>query len=700
MSLLFAKLVVYLVVALRVVTLGIIALDRPRFLRIRRMFIVHRWLLGIEARYRGWRDGRLGIPRADEEEAPPEVWKLKRQGDGVGRRIGAKWVAYDLRLKGETQGHEVERRRYARKRQSLEAELREEDERYRERREQLDRKVRDDELRHADDRWRISTPVYVGALLLIFIGEFPLNAVAFNLFGEERVLTWVMTAALAASLIVCAHALGVLWRKQRPTPRDELIAKGLLVSPFLVILGIGLVRQVYVTELDDQTAAKLGFIGGLAVFVAMNALIFVAAFAISYLHHDPETHGVDRVAKDVKRAERRKKRAQRRVDRADWLTEHFDNLKLAVGSGERRVAGRGEVRGIPAQRHLRGAHSRVLVGEPHGRRAEGTEATLELGSATQATRRRGGRAGAAAPAVVRADPRGSADSRRADDRSRERRRRRRPGPRRRLRRGRAQEAHHRVNRREARLASAVACSILAVLAGGCGVLGGSDQAEGAAVMLVDTSQSVQSDAARARYDEALETTLSAFREGGSLDGKHMWVGVDRISANSLTESDIRQVELPGKSFNTNPLEHENKLDAAVEELGREFDNIASTPPAAEGTAIVDSLENAARYFANKGELERKYLLLLSDMFEVSPAFRPVDVLTPAGRQKVLGRLAAQDRVPDLRGVEVYVAGAGVADEEHDAEQVRAMRAFWVELLERAGASLPEHRYGAQLIDFP
>ena len=164
MSLLFAKLVVYLIVALRVVTFGIISLDRPRFVRIRRMFIVHRWLLGIEARYRGWRDGRLGIPTADETEAPPEVWKLKRQGDGVGRRIGAKWVSHDLRLKGETQGHEVERRKYAKKQQALEAELREEDKRYRERRQELDRKVRDDELRHADDRWRISTPVYVGAL--------------------------------------------------------------------------------------------------------------------------------------------------------------------------------------------------------------------------------------------------------------------------------------------------------------------------------------------------------------------------------------------------------------------------------------------------------------------------------------------------------------------------------------------------------
>ena len=219
-------------------------------------------------------------------------------------------------------------------------------------------------------------------------------------------------------------------------------------------------------------------------------------------------------------------------------------------------------------------------------------------------------------------------------------------------------------------------------------------------MLVDTSQSVQSEDARARYDEALETVLSGFGDGGALEGKRMWVGVDRISASSLTESNIRDVELPGKNFNTNPLKHENELDAAVAEVGREFDNIASTPPEAPGTAIVDSVENAERYFANKGDVERKHLVLLSDMFEVSPSVRPLDVLTPSGRRRELDRLEAEGRIPELRGVEVYVAGAGVTDDRHTPEQVRAMRAFWLEFFDRAGASLPEHRYGPQLIDFP
>ncbi len=255
-------------------------------------------------------------------------------------------------------------------------------------------------------------------------------------------------------------------------------------------------------------------------------------------------------------------------------------------------------------------------------------------------------------------------------------------------------------RRAAAVATAVACWSLVILASGCGLLGGSDKAEGAVLTLVDTSQSVQSEEARARYDEALETVLSAFRDGGSLNGEHMWMGVDRISANSLTESNIRESDLPGKNFNTNPLEHENELDAAIDEVQREFDNIASTPPETSGTAIVDSVENAERYFANKGDVERKHLVLLSDMFEVSSSVRPLDVLTPAGRRQELDRLEADGRIPDLHGVEVYVAGAGVTDDRHSPEQVRAMKAFWLELFDRAGASLPEHRYGPQLIDFP
>ncbi len=423
MSLLFAKFVVYLIVALRVITLGIIALDRPRFLRIRRMFIVHRWLLGIEARYRGWRDGRLGIPRADETEAPPEVWKLKRQGDGVGRRIGAKWVAYDLRLKGETQGHEVERRKYARKQQALEAELSEEDKRYRERRQELDRKVRDDELRHADDRWRISTPVYVGALLLIFIGEFPLNAVAFNLFGEERVLTWVMTTALAAITDRVRSCARCPLAQAAPDPPRRADCQGAPRDP--------------VPRHPRDRPCPPGVRDGAGQSDCRGARFHRRASRLRGHERVDLRGGVRDLIPpsrpgDPRRGPRGKGRSTCRttqeactaLGRSCRLAHRaLRQPQAAVGSGKRRIVGRSEVRGIPAQGHLRGTHPRVLVGEPHGRRAQGTEATLELGSPAKAARRRCSRARAAGAGAVRVDPCGRADPRRVEHGARPRERR-------------------------------------------------------------------------------------------------------------------------------------------------------------------------------------------------------------------------------------------------------------------------------------
>jgi hypothetical protein len=305
---------IWIAALLRVVTFGIVALDRPKGARIRRMNIIHRWVLGAEARYRGRRDGRLGIPRPDEEQPPPEIWKLKQQAESVLRRIGAHWAEGDARLQGETDALVRESEQLAKSLAETRDQMQHEHDRFEQRRSKLDREKELDEKRHADDRWRIATPLYWAGILLIFLGEFPLNAVAFNLFGEDRIFTYIMTAGLAASLVLCAHGLGVIWRLRNPHPRDEMIGRGLLIFPLLVIVGIGIVREVYVEEFAGgaSVAGSLGPIGGVVIFVVMNALIFVAAFVLSYLHHDPEGNLLDRLEKDVKRSDRRL-RKQRRV---------------------------------------------------------------------------------------------------------------------------------------------------------------------------------------------------------------------------------------------------------------------------------------------------------------------------------------------------------------------------------------------------
>src|SRR4051794_10864087 len=98
----------YAVVA--ILSLGFVRPGRPRLPRVPHIRLLGRRLFAFAARWRGRRDGKLGIPRADEAHAPPEIWRLKQYGDGFVREIGARWAATDARLVAERVAIEREAR--------------------------------------------------------------------------------------------------------------------------------------------------------------------------------------------------------------------------------------------------------------------------------------------------------------------------------------------------------------------------------------------------------------------------------------------------------------------------------------------------------------------------------------------------------------------------------------------------------------
>ena len=53
------------------------------------------------------------------------------------------------------------------------------------------------------------------------------------------------------------------------------------------------------------------------------------------------------------------------------------------------------------------------------------------------------------------------------------------------------------------------------------------------------------------------------------------------------------------------------------------------------------------------------------------------------------------RIPDLKGVQVWVAGAGGST----PEQYLRIQDFWIRYFQAAGADLRVNRYGAGLMDF-
>lgn len=138
-------------------------------------------------------------------------------------------------------------------------------------------------------RHGITGSIYWGILLLLIAGEIPLNAIAFRLFGEAELLTWVMTGSLATVLILAGHGLGLLMaRRADRTGADNVFIGVLSVVPALVIVAIGIVRGRALEE-EGGDLLGLGAIAGVATFSLINILIYVGAAMLSYLRHDPET---------------------------------------------------------------------------------------------------------------------------------------------------------------------------------------------------------------------------------------------------------------------------------------------------------------------------------------------------------------------------------------------------------------------------
>jgi hypothetical protein len=115
-----------------------------------------------------------------------------------------------------------------------------------------------------------------------------LNAIAFRLFGESEVLTWVMTAGLAATLILCAHGLGAFLRAPHPSMADRRWIVVLLVLPTLTIVGIAVIRERYLSIAAEAGGFDaLGPVVGSLLFLVINLLVYAGATMLSYLAHAP-----------------------------------------------------------------------------------------------------------------------------------------------------------------------------------------------------------------------------------------------------------------------------------------------------------------------------------------------------------------------------------------------------------------------------
>ena len=202
-------------------------------------------------------------------------------------------------------------------------------------------------LTASDASWHGIRPVlYWPLIALIVIGEIPLNAFAFRLFHEPDVLTYAMTLTVAVGLVLLAHGLGLfLSRPERN--RVERILVGVFVAlPVAAITVISLVRYDYLLDVGGDVG--IGPVLGTVAFGLINLLVFGAAAGLSFLRHDPRTL-VNRRAfaradeRDRTRTERRDEDRQRRRQEREQRAsdeQHRRELDLRTKQHQADLAGR------------------------------------------------------------------------------------------------------------------------------------------------------------------------------------------------------------------------------------------------------------------------------------------------------------------------------------------------------------------------
>jgi hypothetical protein len=248
------------------------------------------------ARRDGKRDGQLGIPTTNEVAHPPALMAIAQRADEAVADLVRWWAGEDARLRERSGANTYGLRSSEEDIRTASVDVTDAQERRRALDTHRDAAVI---APPAPAGARISPHVYAAAIIAILLAEFPLNAIAFRLFGEAEVLTWVMTAGLAVMLVVCAHGLGTFLRLEQPTMAERRWVWILIAVPVLALVGIALIRARYLSMEAAVTGLNvLGPIVGSLVFLVINLLIYTGATMLSYLAHAPRPAVPRRPAQD------------------------------------------------------------------------------------------------------------------------------------------------------------------------------------------------------------------------------------------------------------------------------------------------------------------------------------------------------------------------------------------------------------------
>lgn len=132
-------------------------------------------------------------------------------------------------------------------------------------------------------------PVFHWSVLVFLgLGEFPLNAIVFRMFGEAELLTYFMASTLSITIPLGACFIGTMARHLGRKAVSALLMVFMPGSILGAMAAVTYVRKAYIsTGGHAAQAAAHSNMMSYSVF-ALNLVVFAVATLTSYLAHDPD----------------------------------------------------------------------------------------------------------------------------------------------------------------------------------------------------------------------------------------------------------------------------------------------------------------------------------------------------------------------------------------------------------------------------
>ncbi len=218
-------------------------------------------------------------------------------------------------------------------------------------------------------------------------------------------------------------------------------------------------------------------------------------------------------------------------------------------------------------------------------------------------------------------------------------------------------------------------------------------------VLLDLSYSTQQQEIRKTYAKNFGVIISALTHG------------DAIYAAMITEKSVYELdfclkyEIPPIVFSTeNRLYRKAELKRAEQRLSALKDSLCQVACSTlekydkkiMKTQIMGAMQVAERIF-HRYHHPQKMLVIMSDMIEDSDHYNFYrENLHKSRIQEIISRERADNHLPNLQQVRVYVTGAMA----EGSDRYYKIRDFWLEYCKACGAELRPEDYGAALIKFP